>query len=852
MSDYRPNNRRYSERTSDQSIKPNIPEGRYEDAYPIEGSSGASPRHRRSDRHGTSVRADQRTPGETVGRHANNGYYEDADDEVRSVSRAPGGKLILPLILIFLAVILLIGALYAFKVNPVYSGLRRIFGRGDPAPVETSVGIFDFSADYENGITNEPFSFRMVTDLSAVSVRIVDTSKNVIYSTSRIVSSDQTSIVWNISAEFPSPFIGNVYASAGTASGTWTDSDKFVSLCVTEPTASPIPTYTPLPTQAPAVTDNAYAGTAKITESPAPTESPTEAPTVVPATDAPTAEAVIVLSDAPATSVPTPEPTQVPTAAPTATPTPEPTPTPSPTPMPASAAAGRAALDLKLTERVYSGAKVQNNYTRKNPIIAQDADQYSYFVMGTGIYTFRGDNFRRNGAFGSADVTEGRLEPMWEFSLGSLRTEDSGTLYGVGWNNQPAIIKWTKQVRNMMNLTQASKEETAMREVIFSGQDGKVYFINLKSGEPSRDPINIGFPMRGSVSVDTLGRPMISFGQAISRLPSKTGPIGYYVYNLLDSSQLLFINGRSSENQKQYSSNGAFDSCSLFIYNQGRDAMIVAGENGLLYTVELKTDFNYPKETDTDPVTPSLSVSAEIIYQSSLAKNEKEARTTVESAVAMYNTYVYVADGYGIIRCVDTDSMHTVWAFDAGDNTDAAMALDLNGNDLSLYTGNTAYQRMAKGTPVTIRRINALTGEQVWKYDISCVKDNTSETSGCKASPVIGQNDLSGLVFFTVNKVTEGGSRLVALNKDNGEMVWEFPMGESVSSPVAVYNKAGNGWIVACDGDGNIYILDGLTGYLNSSTQLDGAIEASPAVYNDMLVIGTCSKNPKMYCFTIK
>ena len=621
---------------------------------------------------------------------------------------------------------------------------------------------------------------------------------------------------------------------------------------MTEPTASPIPTYTPLPTQAPAVTDNAYAGTAKITESPAPTESPTEAPTVVPATDAPTAEAVIVLSDAPATSVPTPEPTQVPTAAPTATPTPEPTPTPSPTPMPASAAAGRAASDLKLTERVYSGAKVQNNYTRKNPIIAQDADQYSYFVMGTGIYTFRGDNFRRNGAFGSADVTEGRLEPMWEFSLGSLRTEDSGTLYGVGWNNQPAIIKWTKQVRNMMNLTQASKEETAMREVIFSGQDGKVYFINLKSGEPSRDPINIGFPMRGSVSVDTLGRPMISFGQAISRLPSKTGPIGYYVYNLLDSSQLLFINGRSSENQKQYSSNGAFDSCSLFIYNQGRDAMIVAGENGLLYTVELKTDFNYPKETDTDPVTPSLSVSAEIIYQSSLAKNEKEARTTVESAVAMYNTYVYVADGYGIIRCVDTDSMHTVWAFDAGDNTDAAMALDLNGNDLSLYTGNTAYQRMAKGTPVTIRRINALTGEQVWKYDISCVKDNTSETSGCKASPVIGQNDLSGLVFFTVNKVTEGGSRLVALNKDNGEMVWEFPMGESVSSPVAVYNKAGNGWIVACDGDGNIYILDGLTGYLNSSTQLDGAIEASPAVYNDMLVIGTCSKNPKMYCFTIK
>ena len=51
-----------------------------------------------------------------------------------------------------------------------------------------------------------------------------------------------------------------------------------------------------------------------------------------------------------------------------------------------------------------------------------------------------------------------------------------------------------------------------------------------------RNSINIGFPMRGSVSVDTLGRPLISFGQAISKLPNKTGAIGYYLYNLIDSS----------------------------------------------------------------------------------------------------------------------------------------------------------------------------------------------------------------------------------------------------------------------------------------------------------------------------
>ncbi len=847
MSDYRPNDRRYTERTSDQSIKPNIPESRYESASPVEGSYG-SVRHRRSDRHKDSSQAVS-----PRGRRLDDGYDDGPDGNGGFGSGGTGRKLVLPILLILLAVILLIGALYVFRVNPVYSGLQRLFGGSTAQSVDT-VEIIDFTTGYSNTDTGTPVTFRMVTGPSASGVRILDSEKRVLASTARIISSDQSAIVWNVDCVFASPYNGHIYASAGTASGKWTDSDKAVFLSVTEPTPTPAATYTPLPTQAPAVTDGTAAVGIKITEAPSPTPEMTDSPTAVSTVfETPLAEiASVVLTGEPATETPTEEPTVPPTPAPTPTPTPEPTPTPTPTPMPASAGEGQSASDMGLNEKVYSGAKVQSSYSRRVPIIAQDADRYSFFVMGTGIYTFRGDNFRRNGAFGTVNVTEARLEPKWEFSLGGLRTEDSGTLYGVGWNNQPAIVKWTKQIRNMMNLYTASKEETAMREVIFSGQDGKVYFINLKTGEASRDPINIGFPMRGSVSVDAQGRPMLSFGQAISRLPSKTGAIGYYVYNLLDCSQMLFINGRASDNQKQHSSNGAFDSCSLFIYNQGRDAMVVAGENGLLYTVDLNTDFNYPKETDTEPVTPSISVSPEIIYQNCLAKNEKAARTTVESAIAMYNTYVYLADGYGIIRCVDTDSMRTVWAFDAGDNTDAAMALDLIGDDLSLYTGNTAYQRMPKNTPVTIRRINALTGEEVWKYEISCVKDNTSETSGCKASPIIGQNDLSGLVFFTVNKVSEGGAKLVALQKSTGEVAWEFAMGESISSPVAVYNEAGNGWIIACDGDGKIYILDGLSGYLNSTAEVDGTIEASPAVYNDLLVIGTCSKNPKMYCFTIK
>ena len=147
--------------------------------------------------------------------------------------------------------------------------------------------------------------------------------------------------------------------------------------------------------------------------------------------------------------------------------------------------------------------------------------------------------------------------------------------------------------------------------------------------------------------------------------------------------------------------------------------------------------------------------------------------------------------------------------------------------------------------------MDALTGRVIWTYEVQCEKNN-DEYSGCKASPVVGQNGLDGLVFFTVNRVSGGGARLIALNKTDGSVAWEHSMAESVSSPVAVYNQAGNGWIIQADSKGAIYVLDGLTGYLNSTFNVEGKFEASPAVYKDLLVIGTCSRDPKMYCFEIK
>ncbi len=70
------------------------------------------------------------------------------------------------------------------------------------------------------------------------------------------------------------------------------------------------------------------------------------------------------------------------------------------------------------------------------------------------------------------------------------------------------------------------------------------------------------------------------------------------------------------------------------------------------------------------------------------------------------------------------------------------------------------------------------------------------------------------------------------------------------SSPIALYDKDGNGYVIVCDSTGNMYMIDGLTGELYDTTNLGGNIEASPAAFENTIVVGTRGK--KIYGIVIK
>ena len=678
---------------------------------------------------------------------------------------------------------------------------------------------------------------------------------------------------WTITAILDKPMTATL--SAGILyNKTWYQTDKTVQLTVIQPTPAPTPTPAPVqtPTMAPTI---------------APTIAPTLQPTATPAAvlpqSTPSLQALLpaftplpdttaaetpefpdeyipedmlvefpdedipadMLAELPGEFIPAatqeilteqtpslPLATAVPTAAPTAAPMPV---------LTAQASESQTPAKLKITEAAYQGSRKQNDFARQTPINVQGGELYTFYPGG--VFTFRSDGMRQNAAFGTAEMPLEQLSVLWQTELGSLRTSDSGTLYGLGWTGQPAIVKWSVEVRGMMNLSEEKKPVKALKEVIFAAQDGKVYFLDLNDGLPTRDPIDVGFPLKGSVAVDAIGRPVIAFGQGVSKLPGKTGDIGYYIYNLIDQTKLEFINGRKTKSQVQYATNGAFDGTGLF--DRESDSLIIAGENGLLYTVKLNTVFDFTNAK-------TITIDPEITYLRSKG-NQNDTTVSIESSAAMYGPYAFVADKQGIIRCVDTTGMKTIWAFDAGDNTDATLALDLEGSDaLALYTGTTVFSRSRRDGNAVIRRLNALTGDEMWSFKVRA-KYDAGERGGVKASPLVGQGEIGNLVIFTVNMTDEGGAML-ALDKRTGEQVWKVPLPEgAVSSPVAVYAPDGRARVIQADLSGKLHLISGLTGQIINTLDLGGVVEGSPAVYNDVLVIGTSSKdNNRMYGIRIE
>ena len=248
-----------------------------------------------------------------------------------------------------------------------------------------------------------------------------------------------------------------------------------------------------------------------------------------------------------------------------------------------------------------------------------------------GVITFRGDNYRSSGSYGTAVMTEYKFKKAWDVTTGELKKSvKKGEWTGSGWTGQPLLIQWDEATRQIMNLYDSKKTKSDLVEVIYATMDGHIYFLDLDDGSATRDEINLGFPIKGTGSLYPNGTPLyvVGAGDDMGEEAARTFIVDLirgkviYEYGYDDPFSLREDNGDFC----------AFDSSPLF--DVVTDTLIQPGENGILYTTKLNTSY--------DGKSVSINPSEVVKWNYETSRTGKDTYWLgIESSACIYDHYLY-------------------------------------------------------------------------------------------------------------------------------------------------------------------------------------------------------------------
>ncbi|MDL2259056.1 pyrrolo-quinoline quinone [Eubacteriales bacterium OttesenSCG-928-K08] len=549
---------------------------------------------------------------------------------------------------------------------------------------------------------------------------------------------------------------------------------------------------------------------------------------------------------------PTPTPTIGVEVLPGATGTPAPTPTPRMAQTIAlSPAEGTDPSAFGFNTQLMIDRQEVSSFTRSGDMRFGSGDEYTSLK---GIITFGGNNYRNTFTYGTQTLEKKTLERIWEIPISSL---DGWT--GVGWTGMPIIVEWPEETRKILGIKDEFKQKDGFVEVIYPTLDGNIYFIELESGKQTRDPLKLGVVTKGTASLDPRGYPLLYTGQGISST-EKDGSTGawFRIINLITNEVIARFGGKDPFSYRAWQ---AYDSSILV--NAATDTIIAPGENGVLYTLKLNSSY--------DPAAGTVSVSPGNLekykytgtgYGGSADDNSKRW-VGIENSVSVFRNYVYFTDNGGRMQCVDLNTLELQFVVDVTDDSDTSPVLEedpANGT-YYLYTANEVDKQEGAATlgvgKSYHRKIDGRTGAIIWQVEWEASIGSTSSNGGTLSTPHVGRGKLKDIVIYnsTIVPVTYidengqqksgNGGRIVAYNKHDGTELWRYEQaGGYWSSPVVVYDKEGNGYLIQCDRSGRMRIHDPLDGgKVLFDLDMGSRIEATPAVFGDYLVVGTRGTN---------
>lgn len=484
-----------------------------------------------------------------------------------------------------------------------------------------------------------------------------------------------------------------------------------------------------------------------------------------------------------------------------------------------------------ITWEIFNGDTKLDSFNRETPISFGDPD--SYFSL-PGIAAFRGNNYRNSATYGTAEVTNEALNLSWTSKTGTL---DGGHWSGSGWTGQPLMVRWDKDTKAIMNMYPEKQGKDDLVEVIYATLDGHIYFLDLEDGSYTRDPINVGMCFKGAGSLDPRGYPLMYVGSGDVNTAGKRPRM--FIISLIDGSILYEYGHQESLSLRQDNDNWcAFDSSPLV--HADTDTLIWPGESGILYTMTLNTQY--------DKAAGTISISPDDMVRTRYDTSRSSAQSYwygYEASANIVENYLYISENGGMFYCIDLNTMALVWAQDTKDDSNSTPAFEyVSETEAYVYTAPSLHWTQdsnAQGQ-ISIYKLNALSGEVVWEkpYQVHTV---SGVSGGIQSSPLLGKagTSLEGLIIYTIARTPDAYTGImVALDVKTGREVWRMDMNNYAwSSPVAVYEQDGTGYVVVCDSMGYMFLVNGSTGQQVNILNLGGLVEASPAVFEDMIVVGT-------------
>jgi outer membrane protein assembly factor BamB len=418
----------------------------------------------------------------------------------------------------------------------------------------------------------------------------------------------------------------------------------------------------------------------------------------------------------------------------------------------------------------------------------------------TGLLTFRGNPTRTY--YGTGPIPREQPRRAWQYPRGEamcgLSDDGSGpqTWCGTGWTGQPAIF-----------------ERDGGRWMIFGAYDYGVHFLDPDTGTDRLPPFKTGDIIKGSVTVDPDGFPLVYTGSRDN----------YLRVIAFDGDKPRELFKLSADAVSPVKWNNDWDGSPLVI----DDYLFEGGENSQFHILKLNRGYD-----DKGRVT----VKPELVFHTpgwddELLSDFGSDQVSIENSVAIYGNTVYFANSGGLVQGWDISGLKEgrapaqVFRFWTGDDTDASIVIDEEG---FLYVGSEFEKGNARSRQ--IGQMMKLDPRKPSDPVVWSVKDTDTNPAGVWGTPALYKD----VVIFDTN-----GGGVYAFDRNTGDQRWQMQLsGPTWQSPVVM-----DGILLLGDCRGTMHAFD--VADTNAAPRklwdikIGGCIESTPAVWGGRIYFGT-------------